>query len=102
MTDGAEAAHVLWAATGDTEHTVPALASAVRGLAEGRPLPVMLPAVRHLARIGPAARPAADLLRAVPARDERLRIAGGRRGFVRDEHIRAAVAALLTTCDRPA
>ncbi|OEV17995.1 hypothetical protein AN220_28605, partial [Streptomyces nanshensis] len=64
-----EAAHALWAATGDTEHTVPVLLEAVRGLAEGDYQPVMLSAVRHLARIGPAARPAADLLRHLPACD---------------------------------
>ncbi len=91
-----EAAHALWAATGDTAHTVPVLTSAVRDLAEGAYLPVMLPAVRYLARIGPAARPAADLLRGVPDRDERLRRSGGWRGFVEDEEIRAAVDALLT------
>ncbi|MET8773031.1 HEAT repeat domain-containing protein [Streptomyces sp. NPDC004658] len=91
-----EAAHALWAATGDTAHTVPVLTSAVRGLAEGTYLPVMLPAVRHLARMGPAARPAARLLRGVGDRDERLRGSGGWRGFVQDEEIRDAVDALLT------
>ncbi|MFF5533046.1 HEAT repeat domain-containing protein [Streptomyces cinerochromogenes] len=97
-----EAAHALWAATGDTEHTVPALASAVRGLAEGTYLPVMLPAVRHLARIGPAARAAADLVRAVPAHDGRYRSAGDWRGFTQDEEFREAVDTLLTACGGPA
>ncbi|CAM5606146.1 MULTISPECIES: hypothetical protein [Streptomyces] len=91
-----EAAHALWAATGDTAHTVPVPASAVRGLAEGAYLPVMPPRYGNPARIRPAARPAADLLRAVPDRDERRRGSGGRRGFVQDEGIRNAVDALLT------
>ncbi|MFE1266724.1 HEAT repeat domain-containing protein [Streptomyces sp. NPDC058758] len=90
-----EAAHALWAATGDTETTVPVLTAVVRGLAEGRYLPVMLPAVRHLARIGPPARPAADLLREVPAGDRRLRSSGGWEGFTQDETIRSAVRELL-------
>ncbi|WP_345611979.1 HEAT repeat domain-containing protein [Streptomyces sanyensis] len=90
-----EAAHTLWAATGDTETTVPVLTAVVRDLAEGTYLPVMLPAVRHLARIGPAARHAADLLRDVPARDQRLRSSGGWRGFTQDEDIRSAVEELL-------
>ncbi|WP_030694015.1 HEAT repeat domain-containing protein [Streptomyces globisporus] len=90
-----EAAHALWAATGDTEDTVPVLTAVVRDLAEGRYLPVMLPAVRHLARMGHAARPAADLLRGVPARDRRLRTNGGWRGFTQDEDIRSAVRELL-------
>ncbi|MCX5415159.1 HEAT repeat domain-containing protein [Streptomyces sp. NBC_00059] len=94
-----EAAHALWAVTGDTENTVPALTTAVRGLAEGASRPVMLPAVRHLARIGPAARPAAELLREVPARDQRLGSSGGWRGFLGDESIRAAVEELLAACD---
>ncbi|MFC9285929.1 HEAT repeat domain-containing protein [Streptomyces sp. NPDC057052] len=92
-----EAAHALWAATGDTENTVPVLTAVVRDLAEGIHLPVMLPAVRHLARIGHAARPAADLLRLVPACDRRLRSNGGWRGFTQDENIRSAVQELLST-----
>ncbi|MEU8622007.1 HEAT repeat domain-containing protein [Streptomyces sp. NPDC048623] len=91
-----EAAHALWAATGDTENTVPVLTAVVRDLAEGTYLPVMLPAMRHLARIGQAARPAADLLRGVPARDRRLRSDGGWRGFTQDEDIRSAVQELLS------
>ena len=90
-----EAAHALWAATGDTETTVPVLTAVVRDLAEGTYLPVMLPAVRHLARIGHAARPAAALLRGVPAHDRRLRSNGGWRGFAQDEDIRSAVQELL-------
>ncbi|MEU1928093.1 hypothetical protein ABZ516_11930 [Streptomyces sp. NPDC019826] len=94
-----EAAHALWAVTGDTESTVPALITAVRGLAEGTWLPVMLPAVRYLARIGRAARPAAELLRGVPTLDQRLRSSGGWRGFVQDESVRPAVHELLAACD---
>ncbi|MFG2429672.1 HEAT repeat domain-containing protein [Streptomyces sp. NPDC048590] len=94
-----EAAHALWAVTGDTESTVPALITAVRGLAEGTWLPVMLPAVRYLARIGRAARPAAELLRGVPTLDQRLRSSGGWRGFVQDESVRTAVRELLAACD---
>ncbi len=94
-----EAAHALWAATGDTEHTVPVLLEAVRGLAEGDYQPVMLSAVRHLARIGPAARPAADLLRHLPACDRRLHHFSGRRAFTEDEAIRAALDELLTAVE---
>ncbi|RPK84056.1 hypothetical protein EES45_05320 [Streptomyces sp. ADI97-07] len=94
-----EAAHALWAVTGDTESTVPALITAVRGLAEGTWLPVMLPAVRYLARIGRAALPAAELLRGVPTLDQRLRSSGGWRGFVQDESVRTAVRELLAACD---
>lgn len=92
-----EAAHALWAATGDAETAVPVLTAAVRDLAEGSSyLPVMLPAVNHLARIGRAALPAAHVLRDLPARDRRLRTNGGWRGFAQDEDIRAAVDELLS------
>ncbi|MEV7106082.1 HEAT repeat domain-containing protein [Streptomyces atroolivaceus] len=94
-----EAAHALWAVTGDTESSVPALMTAVRGLAEGEWLPVMLPTVRYLTRIGRAARPAAELVRGVPAHDQRLRSSGGWRGFVQDESVRTAVRELLAACD---
>ncbi|MEU6178500.1 hypothetical protein [Streptomyces coeruleorubidus] len=94
-----EAAHALWAATGETEIPVRALLAAVRGLAEGHCLPVMLPAVRYLARIGPAARPAARLLRGVPDLDRRLFYFSGWRGFETDESVRTAVAALLAAAD---
>ncbi|GGX28932.1 HEAT repeat domain-containing protein [Streptomyces lomondensis] len=89
------AAHALWAATGDTAHTLEPLLAAVRPLAEGICLPVMLPAVRCLTLMGRAARPAAHLLSAVPALDERLRFGGGRRAFTDDESLRAAVDDLL-------
>ncbi|MDV5147311.1 HEAT repeat domain-containing protein [Streptomyces sp. SBC-4] len=91
-----EAAHALWAATGDVETVVPVLTTVVRDLAEGTYQPVMLPAVDHLARLGRAARPAAYLLRDVPARDQRLRAGGGWRGFIQDESIRTAVGKLLS------
>ncbi|MER5892165.1 HEAT repeat domain-containing protein [Streptomyces sp. NPDC001876] len=91
-----EAAHALWAATGDTETAVPVLTTAVLDLAEGTYLPVMLPALNHLAQLGQAAQPAAHLLRDVPARDQRLRTNGGWRGFVQDENVRTAVRALFS------
>lgn len=91
-----EAAHALWAATGDVETVVPVLTTVVQDLAEGTYQPVMLPAVDHLARLGQAARPAAHLLRDVPARDQRLRTSGGWRGFIQDERIRTAVGKLLS------
>lgn len=90
-----EAAHALWAATGDTATAAPVLTAAARDLAEGTYLPVMLPALGYLAALGPAARPAAELLRDLPARDRRLRSNGGWRGFVQDEQIRTAVEELL-------
>ncbi|MFB7950524.1 hypothetical protein ACFC6L_37150 [Kitasatospora phosalacinea] len=92
---GVAAAGALWAATGDAETAVPALLTALRGLGEGRHLPVMPTAVRELARIGPAARPAAPLLRAALAGDRRLRSNAAWRGFVEDEELRAAVAGAL-------
>ncbi|MGY0066264.1 hypothetical protein ACWZEH_05430 [Streptomyces sp. QTS137] len=92
-----EAAHALWATTGDTGSTVPILVEAVQELAEDTYLPVMLPAVRHLARIGTAARPAAHLLRDLPNRDRRLHYFGGWRAFTEDESIRTAVDELLIT-----
>lgn len=96
------AAHALWAATGDTTNTVPALTTVVRDLAQGVYRPVMLPAVRHLVRIGgTASQPTASILRGVPALDQRLRTNGGWRGFTQDEEIRAAVNKLLTALDRP-
>ncbi len=91
-----EAAHALWAATGDTENTVPVLTAVVRELPEGTHVPVMLPAVRHLARIGHAAGPAAELLRVIPACDRRLRSDGSWRAFTQDEDIRSAVQELLS------
>ncbi|MEV6394521.1 hypothetical protein AB0M39_07000 [Streptomyces sp. NPDC051907] len=91
------AAHAVWAATGDTQTTVPTLTTAVQGLAVGAYLPVMLPAVRHLTQIGEAAQPAADLLIGVAALDQRLRCNGGWRGFTQDESIRTAVDELLAS-----
>jgi hypothetical protein len=91
-----EAAHALWAATGDAETAVPVLTTTLLELAEGTFLPVMLSALDHLARLGQAAQPAAHLLRDVPARDQRLRSNGGWRGFVQDEDIRTAVGKLLS------
>lgn len=91
-----EAAHALWAATGDVETVVPVLTAIVRDLAQGTCLPVMLPALDHLTRLGRAALPAAHLLRDVPARDQRLRSDGGWRGFVQDEKVRSAVRRLLS------
>ncbi|MEU9996106.1 hypothetical protein [Streptomyces sp. NPDC050848] len=94
-----EAAHALWAATGETESTVPALLEAVQDLAEGTYLPVMLPAVRRLTRIGHAAQPAAHLLRDLPTCDRRLRYFGGWRAFTEDESIRTAIDELLTATE---
>ncbi|MFE3073711.1 HEAT repeat domain-containing protein [Streptomyces sp. NPDC059247] len=93
-----EAAHALWAATGDAGTAAPVLTEAVRDLAEGTHRPVMLPALRHLTGLGRAARPAAHLLRDVPADDRRLGSSGTWRGFVQDEDVRIAVGELLTAC----
>jgi HEAT repeat protein len=94
-----QAAHALWAVTGgDTEAAVPALLEVVRELPTGTYLPVMLPAVRHLARMGRAARPAARLLQDLPADDRRLYYFGGWRGFTEDEAVRMAVDELLAGC----
>ncbi|MFD6417556.1 HEAT repeat domain-containing protein [Streptomyces sp. NPDC060194] len=90
-----EAAHALWATVGDTERSVAVLTAAVRELAAGRHQPAAVAAVRYLARIGPAARPAADLLRDIRDRDERMRSAGAWRAFTQDEDVRAAVRELL-------
>ncbi|MEU1488386.1 hypothetical protein [Streptomyces sp. NPDC005752] len=97
-----EAAHALWAVTGDTETTVPAMTAAVRALADGTCLPVALPALRYLALTGRAARPAAQLLRDVPSRDQRLRSNGGWRGFTEDEAVRDALEELYAACESPA
>ncbi|MEU9124575.1 hypothetical protein AB0C96_32800 [Streptomyces sp. NPDC048506] len=91
-----EAAHALWAATGDTDTTIPVLVDAVQELAHGTYAPVMLPAVRHLSRMGRAARPAARLLHKLPIRDRRLHHFGAWRTFTEDESVRAAVDELLT------
>ncbi|MFF4189108.1 HEAT repeat domain-containing protein [Streptomyces sp. NPDC001691] len=93
-----EAAHALWATTGDTETSLPVMTNVLHELIKGTYLPVMLPAVRYLAQAGPAARPAAQVLRDVPARDQRLRSSGGWRGFVQDEAIRSAIQELLIAC----
>ncbi|MFJ8040510.1 hypothetical protein ACIRBX_08410 [Kitasatospora sp. NPDC096147] len=94
-----QAAHALWTATGDAEAAVPALLTAVRPLAEGTYRPVMLTAVRHLTRIGPAARPAARLLRELPDSDRRVHDSGNWRAFTEDETIRAAVEDLRAAVD---
>ncbi|WP_031097181.1 HEAT repeat domain-containing protein [Streptomyces sp. NRRL S-15] len=96
-----EAAHALWAVTGDTETTVPAMTTAVRALAEGTCLPVALPALRCLALTGRAARPAAQLLRGLPSWDQRFCSNGGWRAFTQDEAVRAALEELFAACDSP-
>ncbi|MDG5802365.1 hypothetical protein P9869_06775 [Streptomyces ossamyceticus] len=80
---------------GDTDSAVPALVDVVRKLPDGTYLPVMLPAVRHLARMGEAAAPAARLLQGLPSDDRRLYHFGCRRGFTEDEAVRVAVDELL-------
>jgi HEAT repeat protein len=90
-----EAAYALWAVTGESDTAAPVLTAALRELAEGAYRPVMLPAVRHLARIGRAGEPDIPLLRGVLARNQRFRSSGGWRGFIEDEAIRAAVEELL-------
>ncbi|WP_146258997.1 hypothetical protein [Streptomyces tateyamensis] len=92
-----EAAHALWAATGDTEAAVPTLLTAVQRLADGVFYPVMLTAVRYLTRMGSAARPAARALRDLPSLDRRVHSSGNWRAFTQDEAIRAAVGELLAT-----
>jgi 1,2-phenylacetyl-CoA epoxidase PaaB subunit len=52
-----EAAYALWAVTGESDTTAPVLTAALRELAEGAYRPVMLPAVRHLARTGRSGEP---------------------------------------------
>ncbi|MFJ8623734.1 HEAT repeat domain-containing protein [Kitasatospora sp. NPDC093550] len=89
-----EAAHALWAATGDSDTAVPALLAACRSLTTGTYYPVMLQAVRHLTRIGAPAHPAATELAEALTRDHRLSTAGGWRAFADDEAIRTAVAEL--------
>ncbi|MFC1418160.1 hypothetical protein [Streptacidiphilus cavernicola] len=90
-----EAAHALWAATGDVESALPALTSAVEGLAHGIYYPVMISALWYLARMGPAARPAGAVLQDVPRLDQRLHYFGSWRAFTEDEAIRRAVSDLL-------
>jgi hypothetical protein len=90
-----EAAYALWAVTGESDTTAPVLTAALRELAEGAYRPVMLPAVRHLARTGRSGEPDIPLLRGVLARNQRFRSSGGWRGFIEDEAIRAAVEELL-------
>ncbi|MFE5587955.1 HEAT repeat domain-containing protein [Kitasatospora sp. NPDC056531] len=96
------AAHALWAIAGDTDPAVPVLLAVCRPLTRGAYLPVMLPAVHHLTRIGPAARPAATVLAEALTRDDRLSTSAGWRAFVDDETIRAAVTALVTATTPPA
>ncbi|MFI6530264.1 HEAT repeat domain-containing protein [Streptomyces uncialis] len=93
-----EAAHALWAITGDTDTTVPVFIAALQGLAKGSYLPVMLPAMRYLAQTGHAGHPAVPLSLSALSRDERLRSSGGWRGFVQDESIRSAIKELLAGC----
>ncbi|MBQ1095376.1 HEAT repeat domain-containing protein [Streptomyces sp. b94] len=95
----AEAAHALWAVTGDTESAVPILVEIVQELTDGTYLPVMLPAVRYLTRMGHAAQPAVRLLRDLPASDRRIHYFGGWRAFTEDESLRTAVDELLATAD---
>ncbi|MFJ3792651.1 HEAT repeat domain-containing protein [Kitasatospora sp. NPDC090091] len=94
-----EAAHALWATTGDTETSVPALTTALQGLAKGTHLPVMLPTVRYLARTGHTDQPTIQLLRGVLFSDQRLCSNGGWQGFTQDEAIRAAIEELLAASD---
>jgi hypothetical protein len=89
-----EAAYALWAVTGESDTAAPVLTATLRE-PEGAYRPVMLPAVRHLARIGRSGEPDIPLLRGVLARNQRFRSSGGWRGFIEDEAIRAAVEELL-------
>ncbi|GAQ57029.1 HEAT repeat domain-containing protein [Streptomyces acidiscabies] len=85
------AAHALWSATGDTDHTIPVLTAEIRDLPNGTYVPVMLAAVRHLTRMGHAPR----FLDTVPTTDHRLHYFSGWRSFTEDETIRTAVTELL-------
>lgn len=97
-----EAAHALWAATGDTDTAVPALLAVCRPLLQGRYLPAMPAAVRHLTRIGgPAVHPTATVLAEVLHQDERLTASADWRAFTEDDALRAAVTDLLATAPRP-
>ncbi|WBP85052.1 HEAT repeat domain-containing protein [Kitasatospora cathayae] len=95
-----EAAHALWSATGDADTTVPALLAVCRPLLQGSYLPAMLAAVRHLARIGPAAHPAVTVLAEALPRDERLTTSTGWPAFVEDDTVRAAITDLLAPAHR--
>jgi hypothetical protein len=95
-----QAAHALWTATGDVDIALPALMSAVQGVADGTYYPVMLSAVRYLTQMGPAARPIAAAVRDVPGLDQRLHYFGNWRAFTEDEVIRRAVADLLAVTGR--
>ncbi|MFJ7768741.1 hypothetical protein ACIQ1J_10120 [Streptomyces sp. NPDC097107] len=83
--------------TGDTESAVPILVEIVQELTDGTHLPVMLPAVRYLTRMGHAAQPAVRLLRDLPASDRRIHYFGGWRAFAEDESLHTAVDELLAT-----
>ncbi|MET9656795.1 hypothetical protein [Streptomyces sp. NPDC006510] len=97
-----EAAHALWAITGDADTTAPVLTAVLQGLAKGSYLPAMLPTVRYLTKMGRAGQPAVSVLLNVLSRDQRLRSSGGWRGFVEDESIRSAIEELLAGCGGPA
>lgn len=90
-----ESAVALWSVTGLTEPSLSVLEEAVRPLAEGGYLPLMLRAVRSLTRIGAATPATRAVLRAALARDGRLAYFGGWRAFTEDEAIREAITELL-------
>lgn len=86
-----ETTYAYWRVTDDPNPAALALTEVIQPFARGRFLPVMLPAIRYLGEVGPAAAGVAPVLRDAVARDDRLGCSGGWRGFSEDEQVRAAV-----------
>ncbi|WP_127353964.1 hypothetical protein [Actinacidiphila soli] len=80
-----QAAGALWRITGDVDLACRVFEHVLNGTPPRGYDPLELAVLRHLADMGPAARPLAPLLRACLDRDERLINGGGWRGIAQDE-----------------
>ncbi|WP_380659584.1 hypothetical protein [Sinosporangium siamense] len=95
----AQAAHAVWAISGEPDKIVPILQRIILPLGEGQMLPVMQAAVHCLGKIGPAAIPVVPLLQQALATDRRLSYGSGWRAIHEDEEFRNEIHDALVRID---
>jgi HEAT repeat protein len=90
------AARACWTTSGDEDTALTALLDVVnRQHASGTYRPIQVTALRHLATMGPAARPAIPIAQAILDNPRRISNNGGWRAFTEDDEIRATATELI-------